>query len=197
MTETTVPNIKITLSNEDLRHMMTVLKPVSDPLAVHLQWVVLKCHNGCLRAYRTTRSRLHVVEVPYSGDEGDVIMPILEKVPKNPTDVCITFSEKNITLDYGVTQETIRRPAGESKVNMDAVIPTQTPEFILETNAKYIADFTATVVKSSSFKKSMLSIVHGEKIPKVQLEYYGKTKPFVLRVGDTFAVICPIISRED
>ena len=183
MTDT--KDFKITLSNTDLRHIMTVLKPVSDPSAVHLQWVVLKCHNGRLRAYRTDRSRLHVVEVPYSGDEGDVTMPVLDKVPKNPYDVSITFGTTIITLDYGETQEIIRRPAMEFEVmsSLDAVIPSQTPELTISMDVKFIADFAAALSKG--------------KIKRMDLEYYGEKKPFVLRVGDTFAVICPILKHNN
>lgn len=184
--KTATTDFKITLSNADLRHIMTVMKPVepTETWRSYSNNIYCKCQNGKLRAYRTDRHRMHVVEVPYVGDEGDVVMPVLTKVPKAVYDVRIIFDEKTITLDYGLSKEIIQRPPNDfGEVKFDSVIPCTSPEITLIMDVKQIADFAVALSK----RKTKL----------MDLEYYGEKKPFVLRVGDTFAVIMPIVKHEN
>lgn len=186
-------NFKITLSNADLRYILTVMKPVepTETWRSYSNNIYCKCQNGKLRAYRTDRNRMHVVEVPYIGDEGDVVMPVLTKVPKAVYDVGIIFDEKTITLDYGLSKEIIQRPPndfGEVKFDsvipkLESVVPTRTPELTISMDVKFVADFVVALSKG--------------KTKLMDLEYYGENKPFVLRVGDTFAVIMPIVKHEN
>lgn len=93
-------NLKITMSVSNLQEIFKACKNYvsKDSYKPILQAVQLNCTNGICKATALDGYKAMTICVPYDGDEGTMLIPVI-KLPKG-TLVIITDSESEIMFDF-------------------------------------------------------------------------------------------------
>ncbi|NLL52966.1 MAG: hypothetical protein GX248_09735 [Peptococcaceae bacterium] len=173
--------MKIKLTTDNLKKIYKVCKKglpkPRDMSRQVFQYIQLICKDNICQAFSSNTYKIHSVIVPYEGDVGKLLIPIVN-IPKS-TYVIISQDNKNLTFSFqGAETRNISLP----KIDLDypdftRIIPKKEPVFQIYFNPRYLKEAAEGLM--------------GE---KVELNFYGMNEPCLMKTltEDSFALILPL-----
>ena len=171
--------MKIQLDINDLRFIFKSLEPVlkeGSKFDPKCGFVYLKCIDNSLTAFATDSHRIHFVIAPYSGDNGQLIIPVVKLPKAKDQSVEISEEEEEITFDF-FTEKIIQRKPDVDFPNYEKVMPKEEPTFKIAFNPQYIRDAANMLLKSEY----------------IVFNFYSKRDPCVIEADNSYALVCPYI----
>lgn len=177
--------MRICLNKDDLKYIFKALKPAlsKDGARPMLSLIQLQCQDGICTAYATDSHRLHSVTVPYSGDNGTMLIPVVDIPKGGDTFLEITDDGMNISLNFGSETRTVPTTKGAFP-KVEEVLPKKDPVFQIAFNPKYIKDACDAFSKSNCIIFNFMGNQHEACVIKADKGKYAE--------GEDFALVLPI-----
>lgn len=173
--------MKITMSVSNLQEIFKACKTYisKDNAKPVFKAVQLTCTNGICKAIALDGYKVMKISVPYEGDEGTMLIPVI-KLPKG-TLVIITDSESEIMFDFLTEKQVVKKFEGQFP---------DVRKFFREDEPKFRIGFDPKLLKDA------LDGFNGD--TAVEIDFYGETDGIIIKSStDKQALVLPMRLRNN
>ncbi len=172
--------MKITMSVSNLKEILKACKNYvsKDNYRPMLQAIQLNCINGTCKAIALDGYKVMTIQVPYDGDEGTMLIPVIK--PPKGTQVIISDLESEIMFDFLTEKQVVKKFKGEFP-NVEKAFPEGEPKFRIGFDPKLLKD--------------ALDGFTGDTY--IEVNFFGETNGVIIKNGiDKQALVLPFKLRN-
>ena len=173
--------MEITMSVSNLKEIFQACKNYvsKDDVRPLFKAVQLTCTNGICKAIALDGYKVMAISVPYDGDEGTMLIPIIK--PPKGTQVIISDSESEIMFDFLTEKQVVKKLEGDFP---------DVRKFFREDEPKFRICFDQKLLKDALDGFNCDTAV--------EIDFYGETEGIIIKNStDKQALILPVRLRNN
>jgi DNA polymerase III sliding clamp (beta) subunit (PCNA family) len=175
--------LKISMSVSNLKEIFKACKSYvsKDDFRPLFKAIQLTCANGICKAIALDGYKVMTIQVPYDGDEGTMLIPVIK--PPKGTQVIISDTESEIMFDFLTEKQVVKKFEFEGDF-LDV------KKFFREDEPKFIIGFDPKILKDA------LDGFTGDTC--IEVDFFGKTDGIIIKNSiDKQALVLPARLRNN